>query len=65
MAAAAELTAGEPAVSFPVQRARSISVAEARSMEALLDQAETAATVVQKMVRGRSSRLQLAAKDPS
>ena len=33
-------------------------------MEALLDQAETAATVVQKMVRGCSSRRQLAPKDP-
>ena len=31
----------------------------------MLDQAENAATVLQKMARGRSSRLQLAAKDPS
>lgn len=61
----AVLTGGEPARGFPVRRAKSMSCVEARSMEALLDQAETAATIMQKMVRGRSSRLQLAAKDPS
>ena len=61
----AVLTGGEPARGFPVRRAKSMSCVEARSMEALLDQAETAATVLQKMARGRSSRLQLAAKDPS